>query len=304
MNPSKQQLPGSEPDRETLDRVWARVAEQSAPRGSRAWPLAFAAVSAALVVAVVGWWRAAAVVPEPVAVARFALVTLEDGTDLGGAETLVLADGVVRVDASTGPAHVRVKSLTLDAASGRFLVRVAAETVQIEVESGEVRVQGDTVARVLRAGERWEQKLLVPPVPWLPLARAGRFAEAADLLGVSGRRVVAGAPLSGEDRLLFADVAQAAGDEPLALAQWNQLSAADAGTDVRALAAWRRGLKLAQRPGEEAAAAHAFETAVALGLPGVEASVAAQRLADAWARAGDEKKAQAWRARLGDGGAR
>lgn len=307
MTPLKHRLPGSEPDRAALDRVWAGVERGGERARVGGWPLAFAAVSAALVVAVAGWWRAASSAPAraegvvasargPEAAPRFATVTLEDGTVLGSASALVLSDGVVRVDASKGPADVRVKGLRFVASAGRFTVRVASEQVQLDVEAGLVSVEGEAVARQVGVGETFVHALKAVP-PWLPLARAGKFAEAADALGAEGRRRVAASALSAEDRLLFSDVAQAAGEGALVLAQLDEVAAADAGADVRALAAWKRGLRLSEVKGEEVAAARSFEHAVELGLPGLPQRDAAARLAEAWEKAGDAERAGAWKAR-------
>ncbi len=306
MRPLKERLPGSEPDRAALDRVWAGVARDLERKTVSPWPLAFAAVSVALAVAVVGWWRAASSAPpaqvaaaEAPAAPRFARVTLEDGTELGAASALVLSDGVVRVDATEGPADVRVKGLRFLATTGRFTVRVASEQVQLDVEAGLVSVTGEAVERQVGAGQSLVQALEAKAA-WLPLARAGKFAEAADALGASGRRRVAGSSLSAEDRLLFSDVAQAAGEGAVVLSQLDAVAAADAGADVRALAAWKRGLRLSEQKGEEAAAARSFEHAVELGLPGIAKKDAAARLAEAWGKAGDAARAEAWRARAAE----
>jgi hypothetical protein len=285
--PLKELLGRSEPDRATVERVWAGVRAGERRRGPLL--LAVAAGLLAIVAATV-----LAVSPREQALTARATpvvgVTLEPLP--GAVASTKVRDGVVTLRLVSGQVHVAVQGearcvvetatlhVEVAAATARFS---AGEGEQVYVEEGQLQVREHTV----RAGGQFSTV-----ATWRELARRGDFPAAWQLLGPAGITSEAlGA--TAEERTLLADIAATGHALPLAISLLEGVVASPSSSPERALAAYDLGLRLLEH-GEPARAATAFELALDLELPRALADDARARAAEAWLRAGDTARARRW----------
>jgi hypothetical protein len=285
--PLKGMLGRSEPDRATVERVWAGLRARERRRG----PLLVAA--AATLLAVVA---ATVLVVSTREQALTARATPAPGVTLeplpGAVASTRVRDGVVMLRLVSGQVHVAVQGdarclvetatlhVEVAAATARFSV---GEGEQVYVEEGQLQVR----ERTLRAGARFSTV-----ATWRELAQSGDFPAAWQLLGPTG---IASAALgaTAEDRTLLADIAATGHALPLAVSLLEGVVASPSSSPERAVAAYDLGLRLFEQ-GEPARAATAFELALDLELPRALADDARARAAEAWVRAGDTARARRW----------
>jgi transmembrane sensor len=212
---------------------------------------------------------------------------------------------------------------TIEVVGTRFTVSRTLHGGIVEVERGTVLVRGERLAdrvRRLTAGERLEvegeaSRLAVPtvsapagpsasasakvqPAPattdWHNLAQTGDYAGAYERLGADGIAERA-RTADVEQVLALADVARFSGHPADAVAPLRRVMSEYADDPRGALAAFTLGRLELDQLSDPAAAAKAFETAIALRLPEALLEDAYLRLIDARARAGDRHGAHdAW----------
>lgn len=310
--PLKTLLTRSEPDRSTLDRVWAGVRQKEARR-YRA-PLLFGvlvSVSTALIAVTV--WLHPARTLTPVAIApvspvrslvigqqRFAggvEVTATEGT-LAWATThgeqpveLEVVRGAVHLSVgSTGHCLVTSHRLSFDVAAATVRFDVGAEADSVLVEQGEVAIReaGRSTTQAVRPGPAF-----TTGPSWKALAAQGNLAGAWAKLGAAGvEREAATASL--DERSLLADIAVAGHDLALSISLLEAiLETPTASRAERAMAAYGLGLRLLDH-GDPARAARAFEQSLTFELPKALQKDARARAAEAYLRAGDTAHARRW----------
>lgn len=187
------------------------------------------------------------------------------------------------------------------------VVEPSPHHLMIRVERGEIDVESPHVrggAAHLSAGMLLEiddepsapiasaSAPLAPHAPsWRALAAQGANPEAYAALGDGGVGAAA-AGASVDDLLTLADVARLSGHPREAVAPLQRVLR-DHATDGRAaLAAFTLGRVELDELGEPAAAATAFDRAIALGVPRALEEDAYARLVEAYARAGDDASAR------------
>jgi transmembrane sensor len=222
-------------------------------------------------------------------------------------------------------------AVTVEVVGTSFRIEHTGSVLRVEVLRGTVLVRGDRVAgreRQLTAGMKLdvEDAAATPPAPlssaeapppaasappgarapepspapamhvgaasWRELARRGENERAYAELGSGGIARVA-LSASVDDLLALADVARLSAHPADAVAPLERV-VADHPSDSRAsLAAFTLGRVRLDSLHAPAAAARAFEKAIALGLPGGLAEDAYAHVAEARAKAGDEAGARA-----------
>lgn len=309
--PLKALLTRSEPDRSTLDRVWAGVRQKEARR-YRA-PLLFGvlvSVSTALITVAV-WLHPARTSPPVATVVGAPVRTLVVGHQrlVGGVEITALEGavawattrgeqpvelevvrGAVQLSVGAGQCLVTSHRLTFEVAAATVRFEVGAEADSVLVERGEVAIReaGRSATQVLRPGATF-----TTGPSWKALAAEGNLAGAWAKLGAAGvEREATTASL--DERSLLADIAVAGHDLALSISLLETiLDAPTASRAERAMAAYGLGLRLLDH-GDPARAARAFEQSLTFDLPKALQKDARARAAEAYLRAGDTTRARRW----------
>lgn len=217
----------------------------------------------------------------------------------------------------------------------KFRVVRSAHLVRVDVERGIVRVAGATLpvgGQTLTAGQSVEvgedvavrtkdegatmnaaptdegattpddpKHEAAPPgdgsakATWKPLASKGDFARAYAVLGTEGLAHETKRAVTPDELLRLADVARLSGHPRDAVAPLEHLLAEHRGDANAAIAAFTLGKIRQDALGEPAAAAAAFETTIALGVPDALREDAFARRVEAYAEAGQSSRAKAAR---------
>jgi hypothetical protein len=306
--PLKSLLTRSEPDRATLDRVWAGL-RQKETRRYRA-PLLFSALVSlsATLIAVSVWLHPSPRAPSVIAAPASRVLLQGQQRFAGGVELtstdatvayVTVHDQLVRVEVLRGPVRlaalgpgkcvVTSRRLSFDVAAATVRFEVGPDDDSVVVEQGEVALREPAgAAKVVPAGARF-----TTGPSWRALAAQGNLAGAWAKLGPEGvGQQARGASL--DERSLLADIAAAGHDVPLSITLLEGvLNAPQASRVERALAAYGLGLRLLEH-GEPARAAQAFEQSLGLELPVALQNDARARAAEASLRAGDRTAARRW----------
>jgi transmembrane sensor len=236
---------------------------------------------------------------------------------------LLLGHGRARFEVEPGgPRRWSIETglATIEVVGTRFTVTRTLSGVTVEVEHGVVLVRGERLpsrVRRLTAGESLHiepdpmrpdapasppasasaaasTKVEGPTLPWHSLAEQGDFAGAYNRLGTDG--IAERAKTADVEQLLaLADVARFSGHPADAIAPLRRVMSEHADDARGALAAFTLGRLELDQLQNPAAAAKAFEAAIALRLPEALLEDAYLRLIDAKARAGDRHGAHdAW----------
>jgi transmembrane sensor len=248
----------------------------------------------------------------------------------GEAVTLRLDRGRAAFDVTPGGPRswvVEAGLARVEVVGTRFTVERGSEQVEVTVERGAVRVVGEHVPGGRRRLGPGEALVLVgpPPAPaatdvataaepspddpgraaagasqrlasaadWRPLARAGSFGEAFDLLGAEGLHLETRSARSVDDLFLLADVARRSGHPADAVEPLERIveqHAVDRRAAVAAFTLGRLHLDVLDRPEQ---AARAFSRALELGAPPALAEDAHALVVEARARLGDREGAAA-----------
>lgn len=318
--PLKDVLTRSEPDSATVERLLAHMRSDDTKRGVRS---AWLAVAAGVVVATgAAALLRAVLVEEGVTVEQTRLeqtlqrhpsgnLELSDGSSLVVEPGALLAaeqndEDAVALRLSSGKVAFHVNpqgsrrwavlapGVRLDVVGTVFTVDVKAAGVTINVEHGVVMLSGERVPnRHLRLtdGQSFSTEA---PRAWLDLARRGELAQAAASLGPQGLADEASGALPMSERLLLADVAAAVPDMALSERLLGEVAQNSTEPLERALAAYKRGLRLQEDLGEPKKGAQSLEQALEAGLPAALQRDAYLRTAQAWMQAGDTARARHW----------